>query len=250
MIIFEKIIFAARQKILFALAMCVCGGIAATQCAPQNPSGEKTLSDTLRYLALGDSYTIAERLPRQDSWTTQMAEMARARGTLLGAPTIIAQTGWRTDNLLRAVAAAEADGRLAAEGYDLVSLLIGVNNQYQGGAVETFRAEFAELLRVAQKLARGQASRIVVLSIPDYSVTPFVANANRAAIADAINRFNAVKREECEKAGVAFVDITPLSREAESRPSFIISDGLHPSRLQYAEWAALALPVALKALGR
>lgn len=221
--------------------------LSSVQCTPQSAQ-QTAKSDTLTYLALGDSYTIAERLPIKDSWTTQLAEHIRASGTYLNNPLIIARTGWRTDQLISAVQQAQNSLQIVPTGYDLVSLLIGVNNQYQGGTEELFREQFASLLQMSIIMARGKSSRVIVLSIPDYSVSPFASTLNRTAIAAAIDRFNAIKREECKKVGVAFVDITPLSREAPNRQVFFTSDGLHPSREQYAEWMKLALPVALDAL--
>jgi lysophospholipase L1-like esterase len=224
--------------------------LASVQCTPQPEQQATNKSDTLTYLALGDSYTIAQGLPTKDSWSVQLAERIRASGTHLNDPLIIARTGWRTDQLLNAVRQAQNSLQIVPAGYDLVSLLIGVNNQYQGGTEELFRVQFASLLQMSIIMARGKSSRVIVLSIPDYSVSPFAATLNRSAIAAAIDRFNAIKREECKKVGVAFVDITPLSREAKNRQGFFASDGLHPSREQYAEWTKLALPVALEALNR
>lgn len=222
--------------------------LASVQCTPQPEQQANDKSDTLTYLALGDSYTIAQGLPTTDSWAVQLAERIRKSGVHLNDPLIIARTGWRTDQLLNAVRQAQNSLQIVPVGYDLVSLLIGVNNQYQGGTEELFRVQFASLLQMSIIMARGKSSRVIVLSIPDYSVSPFAASLNRNAIATAIDRFNAIKREECKKLGVAFVDITPLSREAPHRQAFFTSDGLHPSREQYTEWAKLALPAALEAL--
>lgn len=240
----------SKHVLMLCAVVCTLGGIAigSLQCTP-TPSPTMTLpQDTLIYLALGDSYTIAEGLAAKDSWAVQLAALVRGRGVYLQDPLIIARTGWRTDQLMNAVRQAQNSMQITPAGYDVLTLLIGVNNQYQGGSEDLFRAQFSSLLRMSITMARGKASRVVVLSIPDYSVTPFAASLNTRSVAAAIDRFNAVKREECTKAGVAFVDITPLSREALNRRSFLASDSLHPSREQYAAWANLALPVVLEVL--
>lgn len=239
---------------MFTLSMLIVSAtlgslaLSSVQCSPTPKESTTTAKDTLTYLALGDSYTIAERLPVKDSWSVQLARLVREKGIHLNDPLVIARTGWRTDQLMNAVRQAQNSLQIVPAGYDLVTLLIGVNNQYQNGTEELFRVQFASLLQMSLIMARGKASRVVVLSIPDYSVSPFAEGMNRTTIAAAIDRFNTIKQEECKKKGIAFVDITPLSRQAANRPSFFVSDGLHPSREQYAEWAKLALPVVLDAL--
>ena len=132
-----------------------------------------TAKDTLTYLALGDSYTIAERLPVKDSWSVQLARLVREKGIHLNDPLCdSSRTGWRTDQLMNAVRQAQNSLQIVPAGYDLVTLLIGVNNQYQNGTEELFRVQFASLLQMSLIMAQGKASRVVVLSIPDYSVRP------------------------------------------------------------------------------
>lgn len=240
-----------RKTIISIVLIAIAGfllGSLNVRCSSPFSQTMTTAKDTLSYLALGDSYTIAERLPVKDSWAMQLAALVREKGIYLQDPLVIARTGWRTDQLMNAIRQAQNSLQISSSGYDIVSLLIGVNNQYQGGSEELFRVQFASLLTMAVTMARGKASRVVVLSIPDYSVTPFARNLNRTAIAEAIDRFNAIKREECTKANIAFVDITPLSREALTNGLFTTSDGLHPSREQYAAWAKIALPAMMKAL--
>jgi lysophospholipase L1-like esterase len=193
----------------------------------------------LRYLALGDSYTIGEAVPESGRWPEQLAERLRRDGFALGSPRIIATTGWTTDELSAAMDAAEPLGE-----WDLVSLLIGVNNQYRGREVEEFRREFRALLARAIRLARGHARSVLVLSIPDWGVTPFGAASgrDRAQIAQQLDRYNAVVRDEAQRAGARFVDIAPVSRARGAQ--LVAHDGLHPSAELYAEWTALALPVA------
>jgi lysophospholipase L1-like esterase len=195
----------------------------------------------LRYLALGDSYTIGESVPEDGRWPVQLAAGLRARGIALGEPRIIATTGWTTDELAAAMDAAEPLGR-----WDFVSLLIGVNNQYRGRGLDEYRGQFAALLARAVALAGGRPGRVLVLSIPDWGVTPFGQGSGRdtAQIARELDAFNLAAATECAVQGVAFVDITPASRGPGARPDRIAADGLHPSALAYADWTALALPAA------
>ncbi|MGB8644890.1 MAG: SGNH/GDSL hydrolase family protein [Anaerolineae bacterium] len=202
-------------------------------------------SPSLRYLALGDSYTIGERVAPQDRWPVQLARLLVAEGIDVQAPEIIARTGWTTDELAAAIDQAQPQGP-----YALVSLLIGVNNQYRGCDVAEYRQQAGDLLHRAIALAGDQPAHVLALSIPDWGQTPFARGQDRARIGAAIDRFNAVQRAECERLGIAFVDITPGSRQAGNDPTLIASDGLHPSGKMYAEWARLALPVARAALTR
>ena len=207
----------------------------------------------VRYLALGDSYTIGESVDESERWSMQLASLLESSpqiakpfgGTEGGGVevTIIARTGWTTDELWDGIQAQKIDPP-----YDLVSLLIGVNNQYRGRDIEEYREQFAFLLNKSIEYAGGDANRVIVLSIPDWGVTPFAGDRDSKKIADEINRFNAINREETEKAGAHYIDITPISREAVNDPSLIAGDGLHPSGKMYTEWSKLALPVALDIL--
>ncbi|MFN8352986.1 MAG: SGNH/GDSL hydrolase family protein [Spirosomataceae bacterium] len=190
------------------------------------------------YLALGDSYTIGESVPEQERWSVQLAQLLRQHQLPIADPDIIARTGWTTAELSAAIAEANNQHR-----YELVSLLIGVNNQYRGQSLERYRTEFRTLLQTAVQFANNKASRVVVLSIPDWGVTPFAANTDQGQIAKEIDAFNQVAKQECTTAQVAFVDITPLSRTAKSDPSLIASDQLHFSGKMYRQWAEMALPM-------
>ena len=185
-----------------------------------------------RYLALGDSYTIGESVAESERFPVQLA-----RELGLSDPAIIAKTGWTTDELGQALNAV----RLAGP-FDLVTLLIGVNNQYRGRDAEQYRGEFAELLQRAIGFAGGDAKKVVVVSIPDWGVTPFAEGRDRARIATEIDRYNAINREEAGRAGARYVDITPISRGSD--PALVAGDGLHPSGKQYTEWVKLILPEA------
>ena len=195
-----------------------------------------SMNDDARYLALGDSYTIGESVAPADRFPHQLA-----RELNLGEPQIIAKTGWTTDELNDAIDAANPQGP-----FDLVTLLIGVNNQYRGRDPDQFRGEFAALLQRAIGFAGGDPKNVVVVSIPDWGVTPFAEGRDRAKIAAEIDRYNAVNREEAARAGALYVDITPISRSGD--PALVAGDGLHPSGKQYAEWAKLILPEARAAL--
>ncbi|HEX8253805.1 MAG TPA: SGNH/GDSL hydrolase family protein [Thermoanaerobaculia bacterium] len=190
----------------------------------------------VRYLALGDSYTIGESVAPADRFPNQLA-----RELNLGEPQIIAKTGWTTDELNAAINAANVTGT-----YELVTLLIGVNNQYRGRDAEQYRGEFAALLQRAIGFAGGDASNVVVVSIPDWGVTPFAEGRNRTEIAGAIDRYNAINREEAARAGARYVDITAISRGND--PALVAPDGLHPSGRQYTEWVRLIAPEARAAL--
>ncbi len=197
----------------------------------------------MRFLALGDSYTIGESVSESERWPVQLAALLRAQGFDIEDPLIIARTGWTTDELSAGIDAANLQGP-----YDLVSLLIGVNNQYRGRDQAEYREQFVALLQRAIAFAGEEPSRVVVLSIPDWGVTPFAAGRNSTIIAAEIDAFNAVNKEEAERAGAYYVDVTPTSRLAEGNPALVANDGLHPSGQMYAEWAKLALPVTSKML--
>jgi lysophospholipase L1-like esterase len=193
----------------------------------------------LRYLALGDSYTIGEGVPESGRWPMQLANALRNDGIPMSDPRIIAQTGWTTDELDAAI-----DTALVFPEYDLVSLLVGVNNQYRGRDVDEYRMQFAGLLERAIGFAQGRRERVLVLSIPDWGVTPFARGLARDVrqVANEIDAFNAAALETCMRRGVVFVDITGVSRQRGVEAEMLVDDGLHPSALMYAEWTRLALP--------
>ena len=199
----------------------------------------------MKYLALGDSYTIGEGVAEDGRWPVVLARALRAEGVALEDPRIIATTGWTTDELAAAIDAAEPLGE-----WDFVSLLVGVNNQYRGRSLENYREEFTTLLQRAIDFARGRAERVLVLAIPDWGVTPFGTASGRdvAQIARELDAFNAAAAAICAAHGVAFVDIAPVARERGAEAAMLAGDGLHPSAAMYALWAAQALPVARRLL--
>ncbi len=194
-------------------------------------------------LALGDSYTIGEGVTAEERWVSRLAELLRAGGVRLAPATIVARTGWTTDELSAAIDAADPRGP-----FDLVTLLIGVNDQYRGRTTHDFRPGFRTLLARAIAFAGDRPTRVLVLSIPDWSVTPFARDHDAAKIAAEIDAFNAVCREETLAAGARYVDITPISRTAADDPGLIAGDGLHPSGRMYGAWGELVLPTAMRAL--
>jgi lysophospholipase L1-like esterase len=199
----------------------------------------------LRFLALGDSYTIGEAVAEHERWPVRLAAKLRDRGIEVADPVIVAKTGWTTDELSLGIDVASPEGT-----FDLVTLLIGVNNQYRGGSTAEYREQFRALVERAVTFAGGRRERVVVLSIPDWGVTPFAAGRDRAQIAADIDAFNVVNRDEAVQRGCQYVDVTPVSRNAGADASVVATDGLHPSGAMYAAWADLALPAALFALGR
>lgn len=193
----------------------------------------------LRYLALGDSYTIGESVDPLQRWPEQWARLVNAQDGSIEQPvTVVAQTGWTTDELMQGIATAGLSGS-----WDLVSLLIGVNNQYRGRSLENFSAEFRQLAETAIHLARGDAGRVQALSIPDWGQTPFGAGCGRDTkrISLEIDAFNDCAGAVCESTGIAFLDITTLTREHSAEPRMHAGDGLHPSAQMYHLWAKALL---------
>jgi lysophospholipase L1-like esterase len=194
------------------------------------------------YLALGDSYTIGEGAGEHERWPVQLAARLRNLGLPVHDPRIIAKTGWTTDELLSEIEHADLAGN-----WDLVSLLAGVNDQYRGYGLERYRDSFTTLFQRALGFTK-LPGRLIVLSIPDWGVTPFAEGRDRDAIAREIEGFNEAARRIAQEAGARFVDITPSSRLAATDPGMLVSDGLHPSGAMYRAWADLVLPVAARAL--
>lgn len=204
-----------------------------------NASSQNNLNAvSLRILALGDSYTIGECVLPEERWPVQLAAKLRLRGLAVTEPVIIAVTGWTTDELWQGM-----DQAAPAPGFDLVTLLIGVNNQYRGRSLDQYKEQFAALLRRAVTLAGGQAGRLLVLSIPDWGVTPFGQASGRPGISAEIDAFNAANRAITHQAGAVYVDITPISRAAIHDPALLAEDGLHPSGKMYARWVEAVLQV-------
>lgn len=191
--------------------------------APENPN--------YTYLALGDSYTIGESVIETDRWPVQLAEQLRARNYKMAPPKIIAKTGWTTEDLLRGI---ESELSIQRD-FDLVSILIGVNNQYQGKLITEYEEDLRTIFRKAINHSKTGEKGVFAVSIPDYGYTPFGA-ANQEEISAEIDRYNEVFQRVATEFNVPFYNITPISREAGENPDLIASDGLHPSGLMYKYW--------------
>jgi lysophospholipase L1-like esterase len=202
-------------------------------------------TDASRFLGLGDSYTIGEGVAANERWPTQLAALLHAHGVAIDAPEIVARTGWTTDEL-----AAAMDAHTFHPPYTLVTLLIGVNNQYRGRAVENYRSEFHALLERAIALAGNRPQRVIVVSIPDWGVTRFGHASGRdvAQIALEIDTYNLAAAEIAKALRVHFIDVTAASRDGGERADMLVVDGLHPSAAMYRRWAELVLPQAQAAL--
>ncbi|QJB42117.2 SGNH/GDSL hydrolase family protein [Chitinophaga oryzae] len=192
-----------------------------------------TLMVPYSFLALGDSYTIGESVAETERFPMQTARLLRDKGVAMADPRIVAVTGWTTDELENGIREAGITGT-----FDLVTLLIGVNNQYRGRSLDEYREQFTRLLQQAVDFAGRRRGHVVVLSIPDWGLTPFAADRDRAAIAREIDAFNAVNKAVAATEGVHWLDITPYTREAAQDTSLVAADGLHPSGKDYARWAA------------
>ena len=211
---------------------------AAIQFESNAQTVESAINRNMKYLALGDSYTIGESVNVNDRWPVQLANKIG-----IDPPQIIAKTGWTTDELTGALETAKL-----TPPYDLVSLLIGVNNQYRGRSSEEFRTEFIQLLNLAIEYADNNKLKVFVVSIPDWGVMPFAEGRNRKKIAKEIDEFNSIAEDQSIKAGISFFDITPISRRAKKDKLLVANDGLHPSGKMYAEWVELIYPSLLKQL--
>jgi lysophospholipase L1-like esterase len=210
------------------------GVVMASSPAP-SPSRDR---DTLAYLALGDSYTIGQSVGVDDRFPARVTRRLRADSLFYKAPEIIAVTGWTTSNLLAAMPAT-----VPSPAYHVVSLLIGVNNQYQHLSQSEYRSQFTSLLQQSIRLAGNRPAHVIVLSIPDYSVTPFARGSNTAYIAAQIDSFNFINREISQAYQVQYLDVTGESRKAADDPSLIAVDSLHFSGKEYDIWAGMMEPL-------
>jgi lysophospholipase L1-like esterase len=181
------------------------------------------------YLALGDSYTIGTSIKYPNNYPNQIVKKLGEKGVDVDVK-IIAQNAWRTDDLMRAIKRTDLDSA-----YDMVSLLIGVNNQYQHLPIETFESDFNQLLATAISYAGEDKSNVFVFSIPDYGYTPFGKNSGKVISSD-LDRFNASIKRICAERQIDFFEITEISREVSDKPGMLASDDLHPSAKQYEAW--------------
>ena len=208
-----------------------------------NPPAPPPATTNLKMLSLGDSYTIGQSVSEQDRFPVQTRALLVSNGKNFQMPEIIAVTGWTTQRLQEAIRTQNPTGP-----YDVVTLLIGVNDQYQRLSIDGYRTRFEQLLAESIRLAGNRPRRVFVLSIPDYSVTPFAQNMDRNRIRQEIDAFNTVNRDISSSRGVHYLDITPSTREAANDPTLVASDGLHPSGREYARWSARLAPLILTEL--
>jgi lysophospholipase L1-like esterase len=194
-------------------------------------------ADTKTYLALGDSYTIGQSVAGNERFPAQIVALLRQQGIKIADPVYIAQTGWTTANLQNAIT-----NQNPPNTFDVVSLLIGVNDQYQKMDTAGYAIRFAQLLQKAIQLAGGKKESVFVLSIPDYSVTPFVPAGDKQRVAMEIDKFNEINFLITSSYGVSYTNITPSTRQATTNTSFIANDNLHPSGLEYKKWAEMLAP--------
>lgn len=194
-----------------------------------------------RFLSLGDSYTIGEAVSESERFPYLIFSRLLADGFNVKEPVIIAKTGWTTDELEEAINKADLK-----EKFDMVTLLIGVNNQYRGRSSENYREEFRKLLVKAMEFTGGKPERVLVISIPDWGVTPFAEGKDRDKISQEIDLLNSINQEETEKVGALYAYITDLSRLASEDTGLIASDGLHPSGKMYLKWVDSFYPLIKK----
>ncbi len=216
---------------LLCIIFTLCIHIACTMDAQDMDVKENNMAK-YTYLALGDSYTIGEGIPLSESFPYQLVRDVRKKSMDMEDPLIIAVTGWTTTQLLSAIGKA----KLKEEPYSLVTLLIGVNNQFQNKDIELYKREFEELLSISIQLAGNRPDRVVVISIPDYGITPFAQNRNPDKIGLELDSYNEINLQIAEKYNTWYVNITDISRSGKGNSTFLAEDQLHPSALQYKLW--------------
>jgi lysophospholipase L1-like esterase len=221
---------------IYIIAFLLITTIGANMKAQSNTENQKTL----RYLALGDSYTIGESVAESERWPVYLAARLASEGMSIESPKIIAKTGWRTDELEEAISKDGARGE-----WDLISLLIGVNNQYQGKSVESYEIEFNRLVQYALKLAGGNEKKVFIVSIPDYGKTPFGAS-KEAKIEKELKAYNKVNKAIAKKYNIQYFNITPISAKAKNDPELVADDTLHPSGKMYKAWVDMMFKKVLK----
>lgn len=201
---------------------------------PNTPNPPNNNIPQRKFLALGDSYTIGQSVDEKDRWSVQLVDLLR-NDFYFTKQDIIARTGWTTAELIDAI-----NTRKVTEQYDMVSLLIGVNNQYRGQSLDEYRTEFRTLLNMSIGFARNQPKRVFVFSIPDWGMSPFGKNMNSKQIGQEIDDFNKVAKTECQKLSIVFIDITDISRK-NTDLDYFASDQLHYSGKMHLLWAKEAI---------
>ncbi|GGD19437.1 SGNH/GDSL hydrolase family protein [Flavobacterium orientale] len=210
------------------------------------PDTQNSIERHIKYLALGDSYTIGQSVCDACRFPEQLKDSLKnylnASDTI--SVKVVAQTGWTTTNLKTGI----INENLIAQ-YDLVTLLIGVNNQYQNSPFLLYETEFPELLQTAIFLAKGDKNRVIVISIPDYAFTPFgQSSSNPESISAQLDNYNLFAKNYAESQGINFVNITDITRDGLNNPLLVASDNLHPSELAYSKFVERLLPIAKQKL--
>lgn len=213
--------------------------LSGTVLVPIPKTTTQTPVKEINYLALGDSYTIGQSVCETCRFPEQLK---KTLGSIdANSLKIIAQTGWTTTNLISAI-----NAQNLTSNYDLVTLLIGVNNQYQNIPFFVYENEFPELVNKAIGLAKGDKSNLIVVSIPDYAYTPFgQQSSNPAKISAEIDNYNAFAKKYCSERNIEFISITDITRQGLTNPKLVASDGLHPSELAYSYFVERILPKAV-----
>ncbi|HMI07444.1 MAG TPA: SGNH/GDSL hydrolase family protein [Flavobacterium sp.] len=241
---------SALTLFIYCLLLHSCSGENEIQKpVTQTPTGNPPTENpaTYKYLALGDSYTIGQSVCETCRFPVQLKIQMEADAS---SPTvnvsIIATTGWTTTNLIDAI-----NSQNPTSDNDLVTLLIGVNNQYQHKPFSIYETEFPQLTIKAIALAKGDKANVIVVSIPDYAFTPYGQNSGtQATITEQIDQYNAFAENYCIQHNIAFVNITDITREGLTNPNLVTTDGLHPSQIAYARFAERILPKALAAVSQ
>ncbi|REA59740.1 SGNH/GDSL hydrolase family protein [Dyadobacter luteus] len=224
--------------IFFLLAACATGSEQLAIAPGNEVDTSSGQNGSVRFLALGDSYTIGQSVRESERWPVLMVDDLRRAGKNVASAEIIARTGWTTRDLINRL-----EGNPPSQKYDIVSLLIGVNNQYQRRSIEEYETDFKNLLDKAASYAHGGKSKVFVLSIPDWGVTSYASGADRNKIAAEIDQFNKIAKDECSKLGISFIDITPISRTVVNDNSLLATDGLHYSGKMHQLWVNASLSV-------
>lgn len=229
-------IYTMKITLALLLSLQFCSGLlySCKQTLPEPPPPPpNTAMPAIKYLALGDSYTIGQSVSEQQRFPYYAVQQLRAQGIKMDEPTYLATTGWTTGNLLAAI------NNSSLLKYDLVTLLIGVNDQYQRVDTAVYRQRFVQLLAKAKAFVSDRTERVVVLSIPDYSATPFVGSNEKPRVSKEIDFFNAINKEETVRQGIQYIDITPSTRRAATDPTLLAPDNLHYSGKEHERWAQL-----------
>jgi len=225
---------------LFVLTFLILVSISCTHQDKIQMNNHNNSGQLINYLALGDSYTIGQGLEESERWPNQLGQKLEENGYEIGAIDIIAKTGWTTTNLINNIELTELGE------FNLVSLLIGVNNQFQNKSFEIFRSEFDLLVEKSIQIT-GSNKRVFILSIPDYGVTPF-GSSNSDMIAQELDMYNDYMNQRCFEQNISFVNITEISRQLADSPGSLAEDNLHPSGSQYAKWVKELFPKVIALL--